>query len=120
MGYAKYVLRILGGFIIGAILFIAGIVMLSWGLKQVENGTIPFYILLSFLSFGVGAFASYKISRSGERKKIERIIKTDKAGNIYLRNNQMLSEYLRNEEKKDKLEMLKFAAEAEENLQKQK
>ncbi len=104
---------------IGITSLIGGITTSIFGFQQLGNDQIPFFILIAIILFGLGGFLLYKASRFGENMKFQE--KTHTSGeNILLKNNQILNDYAKSAEKKDKMQTLKMIASAEEQVSEQK
>jgi len=104
---------------IGISSLIGGITTSVFGFQQLGNDQIPFFILIALILFGLGGFLLFKASRFGENMRFQSKEHTS-GENVLLKNNQMLNEYIKSADKKDKMQTLKMIASAEEQASEQK
>ena len=101
--------------------FAGGIAAGVFGFKQEENNQIPWLIAVSLLLICAGAFLLYKASRFADRKReFEESEGAHPSENILLKTNEMLSDYIKSADKKEKMQTLKMVASAEEQMNDQK
>ncbi|MGE5041770.1 MAG: hypothetical protein ACM3IJ_02610 [Candidatus Levyibacteriota bacterium] len=97
--------------------FVGGMAMGVWGLQQAGNDQIPWLIPISFVFFGAGGYSFFRASRHGEKKEEGEITPGAGAGeNVLLKNNEILADYTKSAEKRDKMKMLKMVSAAEEQM----